>query len=82
MKRFEFECRTEWYDNDYYTTTLVYDQAKAYPGGWAGPYFDNPAIIKAETVEGETWSDEMSDFIKSVGATDIEEETERMGYHG
>lgn len=77
-----FECRTEWYGNNYHTTTLVYDRARAYPGGWVGPYFDNPAIIKAETVEGETWSDEMSDFIKSAGATDIEEETERVSYHG
>lgn len=33
MKRFEFECRTEWYDNNYHTTTLVYDWEKAYPGG-------------------------------------------------
>ena len=74
MGRYEFECHTEWYDNNYHTTTLVYDCTKVYPGGWGGPYFDNPAIIKAETVEGETWSDEMSDFVKSVGATDIEED--------
>ena len=73
MKRFEFECRTEWWGNNYHTTTLVYDWTKAYPGCWDGPHFDNPAIIKAETVEGETWSDEMSDFIHEVGATDMEE---------
>ena len=74
--RFEFECRTEWWDNNYHTTTLVYDWTKTYPGGWNGPYFDNPAIIKAETVEGQTWSDEMSDFIHEIGATDIEEEAD------
>ena len=76
MKRFEFDCRTEWHGDDYYTTTLVYDWTKAYPGGWDGPHFDNPAIIKAETVKGQTWSDEMSDFIHEVGASDIEEEAD------
>lgn len=80
MKRFEFENYTEWHGDDYYTTTLVYDWTRAYPGGWDGPYFENPAIIKAEVVDGEMMSDEMSDFIKSVGATDIEEEDEDGAY--
>ena len=41
---------------------------------WSGCHWDNPAIIKAEVVDGEIMSDEMSDFIKSVGATEIVEE--------
>lgn len=70
--RFQFESWTEWDGNNYVTSTKVYDWGKA-DATWNGCHWDNPAIIKAETVEGECWSDEMSAFVRSVGATDIEE---------
>ena len=70
--RYEFESYTENYGGKYTTITKVFDMEKV-DTAWSGCHWDNPAIIKAEAVEGETWSDEMSAFINEVGATDIEE---------
>ena len=69
MTKYEYETYTEWCDNCYRTVTKVFDTEKV-DTTWSGCHWDNPAIIKAETVEGETWSDEMSDFIHKVGAID------------
>lgn len=69
--RYEFESYTENYGGKYTTITKVFDWDKV-NASWSGCHWDNPAIIKAEVVDGEVMSDEMSDFIKSVGA--IEEE--------
>lgn len=74
-KRFEYESYTEWYDNNYHTITKVYDWEKIDPT-WNGCHWDNPAIIKSEVADGETMSDEMSDFIDSIGATELVEEEE------
>ena len=67
---FEYESYTEYYDGKYTTTTKVFDLDKV-NASWSGCHWDNPAIIKAEVVEGQTWSEEMSDFIHEVGATEI-----------
>ena len=72
VKMFEYESYTEYCGGKYTTTTKVFDWDKV-DASWSGCHWDNPAIIKAEVVEGETWSDEMSDFIHEVGATDMEE---------
>lgn len=72
MKRFEYESYTEWYGGKYSTFTKVFDWEKA-DSTWRGCHWDNPAIIKAEVVEGEIMSDEMSAFITSIGATEIVE---------
>lgn len=65
--RYEFESYTENYGGKYTTITKVFDWDKV-NASWSGCHWDNPAIIKAEVVDGEVMSDEMSDFIKSVGA--------------
>ena len=67
-----YETYTEWYDGNYHTITKVFDMEKV-DASWSGCHWDNPAIIKAEVVEGEVMSDEMSDFINILGATRIEE---------
>lgn len=72
---YEFESYTENWGGKYTTITKVFDWDKV-DASWSGCHWDNPAIIKAEVVDGEVMSDEMSDFIKSVGATDIEEESD------
>ena len=51
MKRFEYESYTEWYGGKYSTFTKVFDWEKA-DSTWRGCHWDNPAIIKAEVVEG------------------------------
>lgn len=73
MRRFEYESYTEWCDDKYTTATKVFDWEKV-DATWSGCHWDNPAIIKAEVVDGEIMSDEMSEFIKSVGAAEIVEE--------
>ena len=75
MMKYEYETYTEWYDGNYHTVTKVFDMEKV-DTTWSGCHWDNPAIIKAEVINGEVMSDEMSDFIKSVGAIDIEEEAD------
>ena len=75
VKMIEYESYTEYCGGKYTTTTKVFDWDKV-DASWSGCHWDNPAIIKAETVEGETWSDEMSDFINILGATRIEEEAD------
>ena len=72
MAKYEYETYTEWYDSNYRTITKVFDMEKV-DTAWSGCHWDNPAIIKAEVVDGEMMSDEMSDFIHEVGATDMEE---------
>ena len=72
MAKYEYETYTEWCDNCYHTITKVFDMEKV-DTAWSGCHWDNPAIIKAEVVDGDIMSGEMLDFIKSVGATDIEE---------
>ena len=67
MTKYEYETYTEWYDNCYHTVTKVFDMEKV-DTAWSGCHWDNPAIIKAEVVDDLIMSDEMSDFIKSVGA--------------
>ena len=64
---YEYGTYTEWCDSNYHTITKVFDMEKV-DTAWSGCHWDNPAIIKAEVVDGEAMSDEMSDFIKSVGA--------------
>ena len=71
----KYETYTEWYEGNYHTVTKVFDMEKV-DTTWSGCHWDNPAIIKAEVINGEVMSDEMSDFIKSVGAIDIEEEAD------
>ena len=66
----EYESYTEYCDGKYTTTTKVFNWDKV-DASWSGCHWDNPAIIKAEVVDGQTWSDEMSDFIREVGATEI-----------
>ena len=78
MTKYEYETYTEWYDNCYHTVTKVFDMEKV-DTTWSGCDWDNPAIIKAEVVDGETMSDKMSDFIKAVGAI---EEADDDEYHG
>ena len=73
MTKYEYETYTEWYDNCYRTVTKVFDTEKV-DTTWSGCHWDNPAIIKAEVVDGKVMSDEMADLIKSVGA--IEEEAD------
>ena len=73
MKRFEYESYTEWCGGKYSTFTKVFDWEKVNPT-WRGCHWDNPAIIKAEVVEGEIMSDEMSAFITSIGATEMVDE--------
>ena len=71
----KYETYTEWYDGNYRTITKVFDMGKV-DASWSGCHWDNPAIIKAEVVDGEVMSDEMSDFINILGATRIEEEAD------
>ena len=73
MAKYEYETYTEWYDSNYRTITKVFDMEKV-DTAWSGCHWDNPAIIKAEVVDGEVMSDEMSDFINILGATRIEED--------
>ena len=75
IKMFEYESYTEHFNGEYITTTKVYDKDKMVPG-WSGCHWDNPALIRCEQVQGEIMSDEMSDFIHEIGATDIEEEAD------
>ena len=69
MAKYEYENYTEWYDDNYHTITKVFDLEKV-DTAWNGCHWDNPAIIKVEVVNGEVMSDEMSDFIKFVGAVE------------
>ena len=64
---FEYESYTEYCGGKYTTTTKVFNWDKV-DTSWSGCHWDNPAIIKAEVVDGEVMSDEMADFIKSIGA--------------
>ena len=75
VKMIEYESYTEYCGGKYATTTKVFDWDKV-DTSWSGCHWDNPAIIKAEVVDGEVMSDEMSDFINILGATRIEEEAD------
>ena len=72
MAKYEYETYTEWYDNCYRTVTKVFDMEKV-DTTWSGCHWDNPAVIKAEVIEGEIMSDKMADFIRFVGAIEADE---------
>ena len=70
MAKYEYETYTEWHDSNYRTITKVFDMEKV-DTAWSGCHWDNPAIIKAEVVNGEIMSEEMLNFIHEIGATEI-----------
>lgn len=67
MKRYLYESYTEYYNNEYHTTTKLYDTTK-FNSNFVGCHWDNPAIVASEQVEGLYMSDDMANLISQYRA--------------
>lgn len=68
-----YESYTSWQDNEYVTTTKIYDTAKLVPG-WTGCHWDDPALVVSESIEGTDMSPLMRQIIHYLHAEAAEEE--------
>lgn len=81
MKKFMYECHTEWHDNSYETTTKVYAvipkaayNAIAKAEKWDCCHWDAPNVIYSECVEGIEMSDQAANVIIALNAKYVEED--------
>ncbi|EEX69995.1 hypothetical protein [Mitsuokella multacida] len=81
MKRFIYESYTEYYGNNYITTTKIYAvipkaarNAIAKAENWDGCHWDAPAVVYSESVEGTTMSDQAATVIDALKAEEYEED--------
>ncbi len=75
MTKFYYTTETEYFSNEYHTTTKIYDPLRI-QADWIGCHWDNPAIIACEQVEGCYMSDEMSNTIDMLKADPLHDEDE------
>lgn len=83
MKKFIYESYTEYYGNDYTTTTKVYAvipkaarDAIAKAENWRGCHWGAPDVIFSESVDGTTMSKEAFAVINALNAKCIEDDEE------
>lgn len=64
MKRYLYESYTEYYNNNYRTTTKLIK----FNSNFVGCHWDNPAIVASEQVESLYMSDDMANLINEYRA--------------
>lgn len=81
MKKFVYESYTEYYGNNYTTTTKVYAviprearDAIAKAEKWDGCHWDAPAVVYSESVEGLDMSSQAATVIDALKAEEYEED--------
>lgn len=86
MKKFMYECYTEWHGNSYETTTKVYavipkaaHDAVAKAEKWDGCHWDAPDVVYSESVEGLAMSEKASVIINALHADEYDENEEQEG---